>query len=418
MQITALGNKLGARGLSFLKELPRDWKVTSIRSALNRFFYQMLLPYLSIYTKALGASGTQLGMINSIGLGVSGFLGPVTGTLIDRFGPKKVYLVGISFLALCYLIYGVAQNWLIVILAMLFYWLGYETTTQGCIAVCATALTPDKRATAMSLCETFAMGLLGMLGPLLGASLVTRFGGANISGIRPLFYVALAGMIFTFFLILTQLSNRNWSGSGKKQTGFFTGLNQVFSSGYGLKRAIVVIAITFLPMGMVIPFTHVFARDAKLATPQVLGWMTTGFAFTPFVLGIPIGRLADRIGRKKVLYVTGFLYQVSLILLVIAPSAAFLVFSGILQGFYSVNTVLITAMLFEMVPKELMGRWIGIVRFFRLLLAAGAAYFAGFIADKFGMQYIFLGMLALDLIVRMPLFITIPETLKKSMAGR
>ena len=33
-----------------------------------------------------------------------------------------------------------------------------------------------------------------------------------------------------------------------------------------------------------------------------MGYMVTGFALTPLVFGIPFGRLADRIGRKKVIY--------------------------------------------------------------------------------------------------------------------
>jgi len=34
---------------------------------------------------------------------------------------------------------------------------------------------------AMSLCETFAAGILGMAAPMLGACLVTAFGGINIT---------------------------------------------------------------------------------------------------------------------------------------------------------------------------------------------------------------------------------------------
>ena len=54
---------------------------------------------------------------------------------------------------------------------------------------------------------------------------------------------------------------------------------------------------------MVLPFTQVFAHEMKGAEQYVLGVMVTGSALTPLVLGIPLGRLADRVGRKKVLYV-------------------------------------------------------------------------------------------------------------------
>ncbi|MFH0847209.1 MAG: MFS transporter [Chloroflexota bacterium] len=417
MSVTETSAGVVSKGIGFLKSLPQVWRITALRSCLNRFFYQMVLPYLSIYTRDLGASATQLGMVNSIGMGFAGLLGPFTGTLIDRMGPKRIYLVGITFLGLSYLVYGLARSWPIIILAMLFYWLGFETSQQGCTFICSTSLSKETRATAMALCETFAMGLMGMLGPLLGAALVTRFGGVNLSGIRPLFFVALFGMGLAFLLILTQLTNLRWGGS-TRPANFFQGLSQVVREGQGLRRFLVVASLTYLPQGMVIPFSQVFARDAKLASAQVLGWMVTGFSLTPFLMGIPVGRMADRFGRKSVLYITGPLFWASLLMLIWAPHPVFLVLAGMLQGFYSMNMVLTTAISYEIVPKERMGRWIGILRFFRMLTAASAAWIAGFISDKLGMQYIFLTVLGLDVLIRMPLLITMPETLRRGESGR
>jgi len=69
------------------------------------------------------------------------------------------------------------------------------------------------------------------------------------------------------------------------------------------------------------------------------------------------------------------------------------------------------AMTVELVPPEHMGRWIGILRFFRLLLAASVAYLAGVIWDHLGPHYIFLISIGLDAFIRIPLLIGIPETL-------
>ena len=74
--------------------------------------------------------------------------------------------------------------------------------------------------------------------------------------------------------------------------------------------------------------------------------------------------------------------------------------------------VLTGAMAFELVPAGYMGRWVGFIRFFRMLLAAGAAFLAGFIWDSFGPHYIFLIVIGLDVFVRIPLLISMPETLK------
>lgn len=66
-------------GFAFLKRQQHDWKVTMGRACLERFTYQMVFPYISVYIVALGATGTQLGIVNSIGMGVAGLLSPLTG---------------------------------------------------------------------------------------------------------------------------------------------------------------------------------------------------------------------------------------------------------------------------------------------------------------------------------------------------
>jgi MFS family permease len=166
---------------------------------------------------------------------------------------------------------------------------------------------------------------------------------------------------------------------------------------------------------MIIPFTQPFAHEVKGANEFILGAMVTGFAVTPLLLGLPLGRLADRIGRKKVIYIITPLFWASNLMLIWAPNAFFLVFAGILQGFFFVIGVVTGAMQFEMVPPEHMGKWIGILGLFRMFAAAITAYLAGVIWDTIGPQYVFLIFIGLDIVIRLPLFITLPETLGKEV---
>ena len=380
-----------------------------------RLFYQMLLPYLSIYTLFLGATGTQLGIVNSVGMAVAGALAPYTGWLMDRIGVKSIYLVGISLLAFSWLVYAIAPNWTFIIVAMLAYWVGFRTSMHSCNVICANSLATQDRVTAMSCCETLASGLLGAAGPMIGALVVSSFGGVSTSGIRPLFYISLAGMVFTFILVLTRISNRRWGFTGGSRINFLSDLIQLMQRGRYLKRFIIISVITFLPYGMIIPFTQPFAHEVKGANEFILGAMVTGFALTPLLLGLPLGRLADRIGRKKVIYIITPLFWASNLMLIWAPNAFFLVFAGILQGFFFVIGVVTGAMQFEMVPPEHMGKWIGILGFFRMFAAAIMAYLAGVIWDTLGPQYVFLIFIGLDIMIRLPLFITLPETLGKEV---
>ncbi len=398
-------------GISFLKRQERDWKVTVLRTSMDKLAYQMVFPYLSIYIVALGASGTQLGMVNSIGMIIAGVFGPFTGWFIDRIGPKKIYLAGIGFMGISYLTYGLAQNWGITIVAMIAYWLGFSTSSHSCATICGNCLVNRDRATGMLICETVAAGLLGMAGPMLATWLVTRFGGVNIGGIRPLFFTGLIITTGAFAIVLTQLSQRMWVRTGASGPNLLKGISQVLKGGNHLKKWLVIASISQLPLGMVFPFTQVFAHSIKGADEFVLGAMVTGSALASIVFAIPLGRLADRIGRKKVLYVTIPLFWISNVILIFAPSPAFLIIAGILQGFYFIGASITAAIERELVPPEQMGRWIGITRFFKMVLSAILAVTAGVIWDGAGPQYTFIAFLGIDLLIRMPLLISMPETL-------
>ena len=222
-------------GLSFLKRQQRDWKITVLRTSLDKLAYQMVFPYLSIYIVALGATGTQLGIVNSIGMIIAGLCGPFTGWFIDRIGPKRIYLIGIGFLAVSYLTYGLAQSWEVTIIAMIGYWLGSSTSIHSCATICGNCLVNQDRATGMMICETVAAGLLGMAGPMLAVWLVTLYGGVNIGGIRPLFFSGLLVTIGTFVIVMTRLSEQKWVKAGSHKPHLLKDISQVLKGGKDLK---------------------------------------------------------------------------------------------------------------------------------------------------------------------------------------
>jgi len=411
MQIPGIIFGAAVKSFRFLKRQQRDWKITVVRASLSRFLYQIVFPYQSVYTVALGASRTQLGIVNSVGMGIAGLLGPLIGWLIDRRAPKLIYLIGIGLLVVAYLTYGLAQSWVIIILAMIAYQLGYAISDHACWFFCANLLVNKDRATGTGFCETISGGLFGIIGPMIGAFLVALFGGVNIVGIRPLFFVSLVGTIGAFLLILTQLSNYRWTNPAEVKPGFIKDFTEVFRQRHNLKRMLIIVAMTYIPYGMVLPFTQVFAHEVKGADEYVLGAMVSGMALTVLALSIPLGRLADRIGRKQALYLATPLFYVSSLLLIWAPNSGFLIAAGTLQGLFWILVNITGAMAVEIVTPEQMGRWLGIVRFFELFAAAFTALLAGLIWDNIGPEYLFFTVIGLDLFIRIPLLIKMPETL-------
>ena len=401
-----------SKWVSFLERQARDWKVTVMRTSLDRLAYQMVFPYLSIYILALGASATQLGLVISLGMMLAGFVSPFTGWYIDRIGPKKIYLLGIGMLAVSYLTYGLARDWTITLIAMVAYWLGYSVSNHSCATVCGNCLANPDRATGMMICETFGAGLLGMAGPILGAGLITRFGGVNAAGIRPLFFFAFLFTIGTFVFVSTQLSNQRWRPASTTTPHLLRDLHQVLKEGRHLKRWLIIASVGGLPLGMVFPFSQVFAHEIKGANELVLAAMVTGSALASIAFAIPLGRWADKVGRKKILFVTIPLFWTSNLMLIWAPHSIFLLVAGALQGFFYIGGPIAAAMERELVPAEQMGRWLGIARLTKMLVSACCTALAGIVWDKVGPQFVFLTFVAMDLVLRIPLLITMPETLR------
>ena len=400
-----------SKGIGFLRRQPHDWQVTVARTSIGSLCYQIVYPYCSIYTVALGATAVQLGMVNSIGMCVAGLLSPIIGCLIDRTGIKKIYLIGLGLLFTSYLTFGLALNWGIIIVAVASYWLGNEISAHSCATVCGKCLVNRDRATGMMFCETLSCGVLGIGGPMLGALLVTTFGGINVNGIRPLFFIALVGTGVTFLIIYFYLSDDNRLQKSRYHPHLFKDISQVLTQGYHLKRWLIIVSVGSLPLGMLFPFSTVFAHEIKEADQYVLGLMVTGCAMTPLMLGIPMGRLADKIGRKKVLYIILPLFWSSNLILIWSPSPGFLIVAGVLQGFYYISTTVAEAMTFELVPSAQLGRWLGLTSLCYLLLGACAAFIAGIIWDALGPQYVFLMVMGVDILIRLPLLIGMPETL-------
>ena len=406
----------------FWKAQMSDWKVTVIRTSLERLGYQVILPYLSLYIISLGATKTQLGTVTSMGMLMAGILGPWVGGFIDRNGSRKVYLLGIVILFVAYMMYAAAPSWQFCMVAMVLYYLGYGLSIQSCATICGTCLQTCDRARGMLVCESLAAGLLGMIGPMISAFVLVNIlgveqGSATAAEYRYLFYISAFFTLISFLVVYFKLSNQKFSSRSMGKNALHTSM-EILKNNVNARKWIVISAVANLPMALVIPFVQVYAGEVKMATVTVLATMVTAQAVTSTLLGYPLGVLADRFGRKKVLYATTLLFWLSMVLIIVAPSPAVLVIAGMLQGFFYISQPLSGAIQRELVTPDVMGTWIGLTKFTNAIVAAVMASVGGLIYDNIGPMYVFIVFIAVDALVRMPLLISIPETLHAEIKAK
>jgi len=414
------------RVIGFIGRQKHNYRVAITRSAVNSFLLNLTSQYNSIYTVALGADSVELGTVSSIGGGISALISIPVGWLVDRHGLKRFYLLGMALLAGAALTYALAPSWQVIVAATILLSISMRLTGTGCSVLCADSVHNEDRATAQNICVTFA-SILSMVAPLVAASLITASGGLTAEGIRPLYYIRCAGYILILLFVAAQL--RELEGTDPAEAtdapqakaparpsaipgpGFIGDFKRLFKGRDHLRKWLIVASLTWFPMAMTTPFLQLFAHKVKGADQYLLGVMTTATVLTRVLFGIPLGRLADKIGRKKVIYMLTPLWYASYLLLVLSFSPITLVLAGASQAFYLISSGVTGAMTLELVPVERMGKWSGLIGLFRGLVTVPAPILGGLIWDHLDPIYVFLIPVAADLLFKIPLLTTIPETL-------
>ena len=406
---------LARRGLHFTWRQTHDFKLMLVRRALHGLASGLAYQYYSIFAALLGANPLQIGMLDSAGNTVSALSGLPSGWLIDYYSLKKIFLLGTILLIASWLFYLIAPHWTWLYIAIILYYLGSRITCTSCTVTCAEELPNDQRATGRGLCQAIASPI-SILTPLIAAWLISRFGGLTVQGIRPLFAIQTVIFLVIFVLLLTRLSSTHGQEASRTTSQSLLGIVEVFKQGPDVMRMLFIMGLMELPWTIAGPFMPVYAHQFKGANEFLLGAIAMARALVPMLASIPLGRLADRQGRKKFLFAIAPLTYAANLCLIFAPvsgsgSWVALILYGVLFGFNSIGMALASSMTAEIMPPEQMGRWIGCVSLFRGLLSIPAPMIGGLVWDRMGAQYVFFAAIAIDVFLRLPLLAMTQETL-------
>jgi MFS family permease len=404
--------KLIQRGLRFLTRQENSFKTNLLRVSTQNFFLSLTQQFQSLYIVALGATPFQLGIVNSVGGLAGAVVATPTGWLADRYGIRRILLLGTPLMVLGALIFALAPNWMTIILAILLARLALRMVMTVCPMVCGSCLKSEERATGMQLCDTLS-AVPRLIAPVIGSMLVTWFGGINEQGIRPLYYLQAIGLCLVLAFISQRFTDPSANRTSKTVSNLVDGVQEVLTQGTMVKRWLLYLSLSTIPMAVSPVYLPLFTAEIKHADQLILGGIAAASMVAPLSLSIVIGRLADTIGRKKVIYLTTPVYCVSLLLLIYAHSSTILLASGVLQGFFMLSAVTQGAMTAELVPTSLLGRWYGLLGLFRGSVTVLAPVIGGVIWGCIGPEYVFFFLIATQLF-KLLILMTMPETLRIS----
>ena len=400
---------------AFIKELgrvwrrqKRNWRTVVTRQIFNRFFNELTLQYANIYITLLGASPIQLGAVNSVMGFAQSIISIPLGVIRDRFNIRKIYLFGVAMLVFVPLLYAVAPNWQVISLIILLSGLGMMI--GSCVLICDLSLPPRDRATGKALCEGIG-ALPTILVPTAAAVLITLFGGINIQSIRNLYWIQFAARLILFLYVYKNLTDVERPNRKPKGLDVAAEFGEVFRRGTAVKRWILFQSVNMFTATMLSTFRYPYIFEVKGASQYIIGGVATATLVTEALFSTVIGRIADKVGRKKAFYILIPLFSAANLALILAPTPGWLLLAGFLMGFRMIATLSYGSMTPELVQPECLGRWRGLIGLFTGLACIPAPVVGGLIWERLGPEWVFIAITAIDLLVRTPLLYSVPETL-------
>lgn len=372
--------------LELLRNQQKLFKLNIQRNLIQNLSNSLTQQYHSIFLTALGANPIILGTIYSLSGLVNTLLSIPTGITVDKIGVKKTLVITCLISIIGAILFSVSNTWTIAAIALILSTVGFNLNFNVCPMICGSVVKSNVRVTVMGICDTITF-IPFLVGPIIGATLITYFGGMNVTGIRPLFFLQAAGLIISLALILTRFFDPPIT-ERKEGSSIFSSFKKIVSETDSIKPWILLYMLSMLPYYATY-YTPLFAAEIKGADQFIVGGISSASMLVSVVLAVPIGHLADKIGRRIVFTISTLLSCASYFVLIYATRDAFLLLSGLLSGFVMPMLVILSAISFDLVEKENLGSWVGILAFIGGVSNIVAPILCGFLWDTISPQSVF-----------------------------
>jgi MFS family permease len=345
---------------------------------LDRMALSFLVPF---FDKELGLGNTQIGLLSSslaLTWAISGY---VTGTLSDKTGKRKQYLiVAIAIFSICSFMSGLATSFAFLLLARIIMGLAEGPVLPLAQSIIVDASTEKRRGFNMGFMQSFGASVLGMLAPIILVALATKFGWRNaffIAGAPGLTLAALG-----FFYIR---ETKTMEIKEKKQKVAIADLLKYRNVWVAILLSCCMMTwlsaqLTFMPKYL-ISIKHFSAED--------MGKTMSAFGLGAIIWGVVVPALSDKFGRKPIVIIF-FLLSILMPLSVIYSGANFFSLSALILIGASIMgcfPIVLATIPSETMPHQYVAQTLGLVMGIGELVGGFAApAVAGWSADQFGLS--------------------------------
>ncbi len=385
------------------QEVKKKVRTFAAASFFNDLGSDMVFPVWPLYvTSVLGANMTVLGLLDGVGNAIVSISQAISGYISDRIGQRKVFVwIGYLLGGLARIGYALSPAWPYLLPFRLLDRSGKMRDAPRDAIV--SEITPGQH-------RGRSFGLIGTmdnLGAVTGIAISIIFLG--MLGYRNLFLLAAIPSVIAALLIGLRIREAKNS-----QTKIFKGINfKDFTPNLKLYTAL---SALFSLGAFSYSFLLIFAKDYgfQIGFVPVLYLL---FTVVAAVFTLPFGRLSDKWGRKKILYLSFLFWAVVSIIFILSHSYWAIILAFLCYGLHRaaldpVQKALVT----ELAPKEVLGSTIGGFQMVMGLCSLPASLVAGLLWDRIGVTAPFYLSLLLTVGAAF-LLIFVKETVKHDTSG-
>ena len=360
------------------------------------------MPAIPVFAKSFGVNNAAIGLMVSA-FAITRFAsGLISGTMVDKFGERKVFSTGVFMVSLFTFLAGVAQNYEQLLFFRAAGGLGSSMFSVAASSVILRSVSDDQRGHAQSVYQgSFIVG--GMAGPAIGGLL-------SVISLRAPFFVYsillfFSGLVALFFLKGDSLGAKIKNDGAAPATTIREALAM---PAYRIALVLAFIG-TWVFFGMRASILPVFVTEELDSTTAVVGY---GFAISAIVQGailLKAGRFSDTNGRRAASIIGANIVFLGVLVLTFAVNAWMFLLSMVILGF---GGAFLSTTPASMVGDIIKGKGGKVIAIFQMAGDAGMIFgpiIIGLISDAFSYRAAF-GASAVIFLIVLILVYRIPET--------
>ena len=375
-------NSIKSRFTNPFAEFPREVGVLVFASFFVAVGFGIIAPTIPLFAKSFGVNNAQVGSIISAFAFARFASGLMAGKLVDKFGERLVYTVGIAFVAISSFAAALAQSYEQLLIFRSAGGLGSSMFSVAAGSIILRAVKDDQRARAQSLYNgSFLVGM--MAGPVIGGFLTAFSLRAPLLVYAALLVVASAAG--GFLLRDSVLAARPTEKSSAIKTSMRDAL--------AMKPYVIALLISFstawVLFGMSRSVLPLFMVEDMKSSAGFIGF---GFTISAVVQGLFLlkaGRLSDERGRKFSAISGLTLLGIYVLLLVVTFHPWIFLLSMFIGAF---GSAFLSTTPSAIVGDVLKGKGGQVIALYQMSGDAGAMVapvVLGFIADHYGFRATF-----------------------------